>query len=202
MKTALLCVDYTYDFVALDGALTCGQSALDIYDNILRLCDAPVFSAAYLLNDSHIAGDVHHPENKLFPAHNVVGSSGAFPYGKLRDSKLPILPKTRYSAFCGTSLDLLLRERMIHRVALCGVCTDICVLHTAIDAYQLSYEIVVVTDAVATFNPDGHAFALQHCAQVLNASLLTTDEVLAHCENASSKHMKSFDGDNYTAHIF
>ena len=34
-------------------------------------------------------------------------------------------------------LDSLLRERHIDTVEIVGVCTDICVLHTAISAYNL-----------------------------------------------------------------
>ena len=46
------------------------------------------------------------------------------------------MDKTRYSAFAGTDLEMKLRERGIEEVHLVGVCTDICVLHTAVDAYN------------------------------------------------------------------
>ena len=43
--------------------------------------------------------------------------------------------------FTGTDLDIRLRERRVTTVVLTGVLTDICVLHTAIDAYNLGYDI-------------------------------------------------------------
>ena len=52
-------------------------------------------------------------------------------------------------------LDSLLRERSINQVEIVGVCTDICVLHTAISAYNLGYKISVPAEGVASFNQKG-----------------------------------------------
>ncbi|WP_153232382.1 isochorismatase family cysteine hydrolase, partial [Ligilactobacillus salivarius] len=60
--------------------------------------------------------------------------------------------KNRYSSFQNTNLDNYLRERRIDEVWIAGVCTDICVLHTAISAYNLDYHIVIPQAAVATFS--------------------------------------------------
>ena len=79
--------------------------------------------------------------------------------------------KTRYSAFAGTALDLRLRERRINTVHLVGVCTDICVLHTAVDAYNLNYQIIVHQNAVAALTPAGQTWALDHFAHVLGATV-------------------------------
>ena len=72
------------------------------------------------------------------------------------------IDKTRYSAFFGTNLDSLLRERHIDTVEIVGVCTDICVLHTAVDAYNLNYHIIIPKNCVASFNQAGHDWALTH----------------------------------------
>jgi len=47
------------------------------------------------------------------------------------------MDKTRYSAFAGTPLELMLRERNIKEIHIIGVCTDICVLHSIIKASKL-----------------------------------------------------------------
>lgn len=65
-------------------------------------------------------------------------------------------------SFNGTDLLIKLRERHIEELHLVGVCTDICVLHTAVDAYNLGFKIVVHKDAVASFDPAGHEWALRH----------------------------------------
>uniref|UniRef100_UPI0035A17494 cysteine hydrolase family protein n=1 Tax=Weissella soli TaxID=155866 RepID=UPI0035A17494 len=80
--------------------------------------------------------------------------------------------KRHYSAFAGTDLDIRLRERGITDLTLIGVDTDICVLHTAVDAYNLGYQITVVSDAVASFNQAGHEWALNHFKTVLGATVI------------------------------
>ncbi|MDP4164016.1 MAG: isochorismatase family cysteine hydrolase, partial [Bacillota bacterium] len=127
--------------------------------------------------DVHDEGDEYHPETKLFPPHNIRGTSGRDLFGELNkvyeeNKSLPhvaFMDKTRYSAFAGTDLEIKLRERGITELHLVGVCTDICVLHTAVDAYNKGFNIVIYRDAVASFSPDGHNWALGHFEQSLGA---------------------------------
>ena len=93
------------------------------------------------------------------------------------DSRVFWMDKRHYSAFSGTDLDIRLRERHVDTVILTGVLTDICVLHTAVDAYNLGYQIEVVEPAVASLTPENHQFALNHFKHVLGASLV--DDTLA-----------------------
>ncbi len=165
-KKALLIIDYTNDFIADDGALTCGEPGQKIENKIISLADEFYQNGnfVYLPTDTHIKDDKFHPETKLFPTHNVKGTKGHELYGKLKiwyDSNsnselVNQFDKTRYSSFAGTDLDLRLREREVTDLYLTGVCTDICVLHTAIDAYNLGYSINVYKEAVASFSQTGH----------------------------------------------
>lgn len=179
---ALVSIDYTNDFVDTEGALTTGsvgqaiESALvDLTETFIRNNDFVVFAM-----DAHQADDEYHPENRLFPPHNIIGSQGQRPYGTVdklyqhyqSQANVYWINKRHYSAFCGTDLDLRLRERQINEVHLIGVCTDICVLHTAIDAYNLGYAIVIHADAVASFDLDGHKWALNHFKNVLGAAVV------------------------------
>ena len=88
------------------------------------------------------------------------------------DPRVFWMDKRHYSAFSGTDLDIRLRERHVDTVILTGVLTDICVLHTAVDAYNLGYQIEVVEPAVASLTPENHQFALNHFKHVLGASLV------------------------------
>ena len=181
-QKALINIDYTVDFVADHGALTCGKPGQAIEEAIVRITDEFLQNGdlAVFAIDVHYPNDTFHPETKLFPPHNLAGSPGRQLYGKLRDlfqrhsgrENLLCLDKTRYSAFAGTNLDIKLRERGITEVHLVGVCTDICVLHTAVDAYNLGYRIVVHRSAVASFNPAGHEWALGHFAKTLGAEVV------------------------------
>lgn len=181
---ALLVVDYTYDFVADDGKLTCGKPGQDIEGAICREIEA--FAAAgepiFVMNDIHYEGDTDHPESKLFPPHNIAGTPGRELYGKVREAidaaekakpeLVCRMDKTRYSSFVRTGLEEKLREAGVDTVVVVGVCTDICILHTAIGAYNCGFDIVVPADAVASFNPQGHEVALGHMKNSLGATIL------------------------------
>lgn len=182
MKKALINVDYTYDFVAADGKLTCGTPGQDIENAIVSITkeflDEGNFVAFGI--DAHEENDQYHPETSTFPPHNVKGTSGMELYGELKalydahknDANVFYFEKTRFSAFTGTNLELKLRERGINELHLVGVCTDICILHTAIEAYNKGFDIVVHKDAVASFNQPGHEWALGHFEKTLGAKVV------------------------------
>ncbi|TDF98122.1 cysteine hydrolase family protein [Paenibacillus piri] len=175
---ALIVIDYTVDFVT--GRLPCGQPAIDIERKIAALTEQFAANGDFVAMavDLHEEQDAYHPEHRLFPPHNIRGTEGRRLYGRLNDvfeanrERIYWMDKTRYSAFCGTDLELKLRERGITDIHLVGVCTDICVLHTAVDAYNLGFAITVHRKAVASFNQAGHEWALQHFEQVLGAAVL------------------------------
>ncbi|SDW72751.1 cysteine hydrolase family protein [Paenibacillus sp. CF384] len=179
---ALVVIDYTVDFV--NGRLPVGQPAIEIESRIAAITKQFAEQGDYVVMaiDLHDEQDMLHPEHKLFPPHNIRGTAGRELYGKLREiyelkkDRIHWMDKTRYSAFCGTDLELQLRARGITELHLVGVCTDICVLHTAVDAYNRGYQIVVHADAVATFNEQGHEWALQHFKHSLGAEVVAGDQ--------------------------
>ena len=61
--------------------------------------------------------------------------------------------KTRYSAFFGTDLDLVLRENGVSEVVVVGTKTNCCIRATVTDAYNLDYRAIVLSDCVATDDP-------------------------------------------------
>lgn len=182
MTKALISIDYTYDFVADDGKLTAGKAAQAIEERIAELTQTAYNQGDYIFFaiDGHDEGDDFHPETALFPPHNIKGTSGRDLYGKLgqvyesikNDSRVFWMDKRHYSAFSGTDLDIRLRERRVDTVVLTGVLTDICVLHTAVDAYNLGYKIEVVAGAVASLTPEAYDFALNHFENVLGVKII------------------------------
>lgn len=179
---ALIVIDYTVDFVV--GQLPCGQPAIDIEGRIAALTQQFADQGDFIVMavDLHEADNPYHPESRLFPPHNIRGTEGRELYGKLKDvyegnrDSICWMDKTRYSAFCGTDLELRLRERGITELHLVGVCTDICILHTAVEAYNKGFQINVHADAAASFNPQGHIWALAHFQQTLGAALLQDNQ--------------------------
>ncbi|MBF0779201.1 cysteine hydrolase family protein [Streptococcus cuniculi] len=181
MTKALISIDYTIDFVADEGKLTAGAPAQAISQAIYDATQQAFDRGDYIVFavDLHEADDAFHPESHLFPPHNIKGTRGRHLYGPLADfyaqhqehARVCWLDKRHYSAFSGTDLDIRLRERRVDTVVLTGVLTDICVLHTAIDAYNLGYKIEIIASAVASLTEERHQFALRHAEQVLGADI-------------------------------
>lgn len=181
MKKALIIIDYINDFVDTNGKLTCGEPGQKIDGNISEIVDGFSKKGDFIAiaSDNHAENDMYSPEHGLFPSHCIGGTTGCELYGKTSKAVKNVAPellieikKSRYSAFAGTSLDLKLRERGVSDVYLVGVCSDICVLHTAIDAYNLGYNIFIYENGIASFNNDGHNFALAHFKNTLGATIL------------------------------
>jgi nicotinamidase-related amidase len=77
----------------------------------------------------------------------------------------------RYSAFFNTNLGEKLKQLKPDKLIVCGVLTDICVMHTIADARNRDYTVEVPVDCVAALNENTQRFALDHIKNVLGASL-------------------------------
>jgi nicotinamidase-related amidase len=117
----------------------------------------------------------------MFPPHCIVGTPEHDLVEELRpfeDRAEAVIEKTRYSAFYETDLDEVLERMALEEVHLVGVCTDICVLHTAADLRNRDYRVVIRREAVETFDGPGHdadevnAFALSHAEGILGAEVI------------------------------
>jgi len=108
----------------------------------------------------------------MFPEHCVRGTAEAELIPKLSAYEGEVIPKRRYSAFYGADLESRLADLAPDKVVICGVCTDICVMHTAADARNRDYSVEVPVDCVATFDPEAHYSALQHMDKILGAKLV------------------------------
>ena len=119
--------------------------------------------------------DTHDPDDlefQMFPVHCVRGTEEAGVIPELTAFAGELIRRRRYSAFFETDLDRRLAELNPEEVIICGVCTDICVMHTAADARNRDYAVEVPTDCVATFESQAHSYALRHMEKLLGATLV------------------------------
>jgi nicotinamidase-related amidase len=86
--------------------------------------------------------------------------------------------KHRWGAFLGTDLDEVLRGRGVTQVVVTGVATSAGVESTARSAYDLGYDVVLVTDAMSDRDPDAHEGSVRRVFPKLGETG-TTAEVLA-----------------------
>ena len=90
-----------------------------------------------------------------------------------------VIPKRRYSGFFQTDLDLTLRELGVKTVIAVGEDTNICVLHTRADAWNLGYSSIVASDATRTFLVGTQEGGLEHMQRCFGTTVATTREILA-----------------------
>jgi N-formylmaleamate deformylase len=91
----------------------------------------------------------------------------------------PVLTKTGASAFFGTGLDAVLRDRGADTVIICGTTTSGCVRATAVDSVQYGFPTLVVADAVADRARSAHEANLFDI-QAKYADVIPLDEALAY----------------------
>ena len=75
-----------------------------------------------------------------------------------------VIDKPGKGAFFATDLDLILRNRGIRTLIVCGVTTEVCVHTTVREANDRGYRCIVVADACASYFPEFHAVALRMIA--------------------------------------
>lgn len=138
-----------------------------------RACGVPVIFA----NDAHIPGIDR--ELDLWGAHGIAGTPEAQTSPLLDPQECDYtVEKRRYSAFFQTGLRLLLDELGVRTLICTGLDTNICVRHTVADAYFNNYDVVVVSDATATFLVGDQEEGLEYMKTCYAAAVATTDEVL------------------------
>jgi len=170
MANAVLVVDMLRGFLEEGYPLYCGDKARRIIPNIKRLLEEELAqgSKIFFICDHHAPDD---PEFKMFPPHCIEGTAEAEVIPELAKYPGEIIAKKRYSGFFGTTLEEKLKRLKPGKLIVCGVCTDICVLHTVANAVNRDYEVEVPTDCVASFDEAAHRFALEHMEKMLGAKL-------------------------------
>ena len=87
-----------------------------------------------------------------------------------RDEDYYVLKPDR-SGFYETPLEVLLRDIRAEGVIVTGVTTDMCVLHTANDAYIRGFKLAVPADCTASIRPEYHTEALSILERTVEADI-------------------------------
>ena len=171
MANVVLIVDMIRGFLEEGHPLYCGEGASRIIPYVVRLLERESArgSRLFFICDSHDPDDL---EFKMFPPHCITGTAESEVIPELAGLPGEMVPKNRYSGFFNTPLADMLKQLRPDKVIVCGVCTDICVMHTVADARNRDYDVEVPLDCVASFNPKGHDCAIEHMEKVLGARLV------------------------------
>ena len=130
-------------------------------------------SSVFFICDNHDPDD---REFEMFPAHCIAGTAEAEVIPELSGYPAERILKKRYSGFFNTPLEEKLKQLKPDKLIICGVLTDICVLHTTADARNRDYEVEIPVDCVSSPDKEAHRFALEHMEKVLGARLTSSGE--------------------------
>jgi nicotinamidase/pyrazinamidase len=153
---ALIVIDVQVDFLP-GGALAVARGdevvpVLNDYMEVFRSRGLPVVATR----------DWHPPDHCSFreqggpwPPHCVAGTPGAgFAPGLALPADVILIYKDTlpdqddYSVFVNTGLDAILRRAQVGRLFIGGLATDYCVRYSVLNARQLGYRTVLLTDAI------------------------------------------------------
>ncbi|MEC9341576.1 MAG: isochorismatase family cysteine hydrolase [Pseudomonadota bacterium] len=155
MSSALVIIDMQHDFVMPGAPFTVrgAQASVPALRRLLDGCRERAVPVCHVTRSYRADGaDV---EGFRLPAFRhrpgvVAGTPGCQIIPELQP--LPgeyQIVKPRFSAFMGTSLDLLLRRLVVNRLLICGTQYPNCIRATVMDAVALDYEVTLVTEATS-----------------------------------------------------
>ncbi|MFC1920893.1 cysteine hydrolase family protein [Chloroflexota bacterium] len=173
MANAVLVVDMLKGFLEEGYPLYIGEKCRSIIPDIRHLIEKEIGhgSKIYFICDNHAPDDL---EFKIFPPHCIEGTVEAQIIPELAGYFSEIILKRRYSGFFGTTLENSLTQLNPDKLIICGVLTNICVMHTVADAKNRDYVVEVPANCVASPDKEAHRFALKHIREVLGAIITNT----------------------------
>lgn len=180
-RPAVILVDLQNDFVS--GAMKVDRAEavvapLQRLVTTARLNKIPVIYSI----DAHYPQDVE--VTRKWGVHAIKGTVGAQVIAELKpdETKDFVVEKRTYSGFYETGLEPLLRNLYkgdgAKTVVIGGLHTQLCIRHTAADAFFRGYRIVVVKDGVEAFTKEEQEQGLKYLEYVYGARVLTVDEVI------------------------
>ena len=180
-NAVLVVVDVQNDFCS-GGALAVpdAEAVLPVVNRLMRCFQRVILSQDWHPPD-HVSFASSHPGRRIFsrvdvasgeqvlwPDHCVAGTPGAaFHAGLEIPADVAIIRKglrsdiDSYSAFfendrrTKVGLDAILRASDAGGIVLAGLATDYCVLHTALDARTLGYDVTVIESGCRGIDLDG-----------------------------------------------
>ena len=179
-RYAVLVVDMLNDFVY--GKLQCSRAKkiipkIKLLLDISRKRGIPIFYCS----DAHLKSDSY--EFKLWGPHALKNTQGAQIIKDLSPSSNDVvITKRTYSAFYNTKLDEILKKFFSNKgpdiLIITGIHTNICVMHTAFDAFVRGYDIIIPEDGITSFQEQDHIASLDYMKTNYGAKIIKTSKLI------------------------
>lgn len=170
MTDALLLIDLQADFASADGAMARAGRDLAAVPGALARAAALLAGA----RAAQVAPVFVRLEGRDMC---VPGTPGAAFIGVAPRADELVISKRRFSAFAGTGLAALLKDRGIDRLVLAGLTSECCIASTAWHGLEEDFRLVIARDACAAYESELHEAALRALA-LSGAVLAGTEDIL------------------------
>jgi nicotinamidase-related amidase len=181
-RTALLMIDMQRDFVEAGGFgemlgndVSLLRSTIEPCKRVLEAARSAGISVIHT-REGHRPDLTDAPPSKLARGKLDVGIGADGPMGRVLvrgehghdiipelypQGDEPVVDKPGKGAFYETDLHLILQNRSIATLIVCGVTTEVCVHTTVREANDRGYECVVLSDCVGSYFPEFQRVALE-----------------------------------------
>lgn len=195
-KTALVVVDMQNDFVE-EGAPIRFPGAVKVMPKLkelIHICRGNDIPVIYTMETHREDGSDMGLMADIWPLIKdrkglIKGTRGVDIYKEIAPRPGDIvIEKRRYSAFHGTDLEMILRNKEIDTLIITGGATDCCCLATAIEAQERDFKVVFMSDLTATFEKqtsDGSFISVEEIQRVIctilgviAAQIMEADELI------------------------
>ncbi len=189
MNKLLIITDYQNDFVSPAGkvAQRIGNDKLiasqQIKDKITDLINSwhkkqdPILFLISDYNSENYRGNFKsHRKHGPYGDTAIAGTQGHELYGLHPGEDDSIITKNYFNGFYGTELETFLEKKQITSIYFCGVNTDVCVFHTAIESAVRGYDVYVIEDATETVTPYKEIF-LNYLSDYIGVKIIQSQEI-------------------------
>jgi nicotinamidase-related amidase len=181
-STALLMIDMQRDFVEpggfgemLGNDVSLLRSTIEPCKSVLEAARAAGLTVVHT-REGHRPDLTDAPPTKLARGKLEIGIGDKGPMGRVLVRgehghdiipelyplpEEPVVDKPGKGAFYETDLDLILKNRGVKTLVVCGVTTEVCVHTTVREANDRGYECVVLSDCVGSYFPEFQRVALE-----------------------------------------
>ncbi|WP_240373959.1 cysteine hydrolase family protein [Bacillus piscicola] len=197
-KTALLVVDMQNDFMASGAPLetAMGQEFLPRLKEVLNFSRDKGISVIYTAHvhredgsDMGLYGEIYPPVAERACLIDETPGTEIYPEVAPLENE-PVIKKHRYSAFFGTDLDIILRNKGIETVAIVGLTTEDCCFAAARDAMYRGYKVAFLSDVTGTYDYADIGFGVVPAAEVHRVCLTVLGGSTAHVMTAEEYMQK------------
>ncbi len=180
MKPALLIIDVQKEWnnPKWEAFIPNFKEVVDSIKVLKEICNEHEIPVIYSRHVRKLDGSLNEKNEPVPPPAFVTGTKGVEISDDIKPGKKDIvIDKIRFSVFYKTDLLKTLKKLKTDMLIITGIMTNACVRTTAIDAYQMDYNVVVVSDCCATTSKEVHEANLEDLRTITyGLQVLTSEE--------------------------